>query len=48
MVDFNAVDTSAGAATGAPVLAYLATFGISVSTATSIFPVIELYPFWSW
>jgi hypothetical protein len=46
VVDFDAVDTSGGSVTGAPVLSYLAGYGITFSTSDAISPYIEPYPFW--
>jgi hypothetical protein len=46
VIDFDEVDTSSGAVTGAPVLAYLAGFGIGFSTSYAVTPYIEPYPYW--
>jgi hypothetical protein len=46
VVDFDGVDTSGGAVTGAPVLSYLAGFGITFSTSDNVNPYIEPYPYW--
>jgi hypothetical protein len=47
VVDFDAVDTSGGSVTGAPVLSYLASYGIAFSTSyPKISPYIEPYPSW--
>lgn len=47
LIDFDSVDTSGGTVVGAPVLSYLAGFGISFSASSSaINPVIEPYPYW--
>ncbi len=46
VIDFDSVNTSGGPVTGAPVLSYLAGFGISFSTSYAVNPYIEPYPFW--
>lgn len=46
VVDFDAVDTSGGAVTGAPVVNYLAGYGITFSTSFAVNPYIEPYPYW--
>lgn len=46
VVDFDAVDTSGGAVTGAPVISYLAGYGITFSTSFAINPYIEPNPYW--
>lgn len=46
VIDFDAVATGGGTVSGAPVLSYLAGFGISFSTLYAIYPVVESYPYW--
>jgi hypothetical protein len=46
IVNFDSVDTLGGAVTGAPVISYLASYGISFSTTFAIGPYIESYPYW--
>jgi hypothetical protein len=45
VVDFDAVDTSAGGVRGAPVVSYLSSYGISFSTSYSLIePAVYAYP----
>ena len=46
VIDFDNVGTSGGTVSGAPVMTYLAGFGVTFSTAYAINPVIEPYPYW--
>jgi hypothetical protein len=46
LIDFDTVDTSGGPVTGAPVVNYLAGYGISFSTSFAVNPYIESYPWW--
>ena len=46
VINFDAVDTSGGTVSGAPVISYLAGYGVSFSTTFAINPVIEPYPYW--
>lgn len=47
VINFDSVNTSGGTVSGAPVLSYLAGFGISFSTSNpNVNAVIEPYPFW--
>jgi hypothetical protein len=46
VVNFDAVNTSGGAVTGAPVINYLAGYGITFSTSYAVNPYIEPYPYW--
>ena len=46
VVNFDAVDTSGGAVTGAPVISYLASYGITFSTSFAVNPYVEPYPWW--
>ena len=46
VIDFDSVNTSGGTVSGAPVMSYLAGFGVTFSTTYAINPVIEPYPYW--
>ena len=45
-VDFDSVDTSGGFVTGAPVTAYLASYGITFSTTYAVAAYIQPTPWW--
>lgn len=47
VVDFDGIDTSAGAVIGAPVVSYLSSYGISFSTSYPLIqPVVAAYPYY--